>query len=50
MEARLELLEEAQNEAVGEEAEEEELWVRGSLHFLIELFHKVQIQLKRITH
>lgn len=29
MEARLQLLEEAQNEAEGEEAEEEELWVRG---------------------
>lgn len=50
MEARLELLEEAQNEADGEEAEEEELWVRGSLHFLVELIHKVRIQLKPSTH
>lgn len=30
MEARLELLEEVLNEAEGEEAGEEELWVRGS--------------------
>lgn len=33
MEARLELLEEVQNEADGEEAEEEGLWVRACSPF-----------------
>lgn len=35
MEARLGLLEEVLNEAEGEEAEEEELWVRGCDTFLL---------------
>lgn len=41
MEARLELLEEVQNEADGEEAEEEGLWVRGSNPFLLNSLVKV---------
>lgn len=36
MEARLVSLEEAQNEAEGEEAEEEGLWVRGCNPFLLD--------------
>lgn len=39
MEARLELLEEVANEAEGDEAEEEELWVRGCSTFLLQLIH-----------
>lgn len=40
MEARLELLEEVPNEAEGDEAEEEELWVRGCNAFLLKPIHK----------
>lgn len=39
MEARLELLEEVPNEAEGEEAGEEELWVRSCNTFLLKLIH-----------
>lgn len=38
MEARLELLEEVANEAEGDEAEEEELWVRAAILFCVNLF------------
>lgn len=48
MEARLELLEEVANEAEGDEAEEEELWVRGCNTFLCKLIHNDLIQLINI--
>lgn len=48
MEARPELLEEVLNEAEGEGAEEEELWVRGCNTFLLKRIHKEYIQLINI--
>lgn len=38
MEPRVALLEEEQSEAEGEEAEEEELWVRGCSSLLVRLY------------
>lgn len=51
MEGRLDLLEEVQNEAEGEEAGEEGLWVRGSNPFLLNsLVKKIQTWMSYREH
>lgn len=48
MEAKLELLEEVQNEAEGEEAGEEGLWVRSFIPFVLFLFSSLVKEVQRM--